>query len=560
MAPPSKSRYPRATDFPLEIGLSEYVFNLSSGEEYLERICDEAFSAVGKHGSVAAALDAIKEAGKDPQTAIMNSVTRHILENIPSIAEGPGDAYIHLSDEKGGALLTALLKGYEDAKHDDLDFDYEREEHQDGRVPVPTVLDAPEGVAHVARALSIAELDSMNVAVNRYRDAQPAADYHPGSNQRVRDILHPSMHPYIAPANTDEEKATIDTDLNKDACRTSLASLSTVKSGFVPNIQFDADKQRYAERLLRIRNEYSPMQDEFARTWRGSRYQWMPTDVSISKAGMARFAGPLNALDAEIDQDVIQHFETILSKMVPMWEYVLGYTAAARWDHFMNIQEEDVDDLEVKPASLRGRTIQVIPKIADIEIKPGGGPEFHEGVWHVEGLSHEHIVSTGIAYLQIEDGILGGRLRFRRPFLPDEAAELKYNISQEFGKLSPGIVAGILRLGSVEPAPGDIVVFPNSHQHKLERITARRPLSSLPSRSRSRESAPANHLVRRIVCFFLVNPEERIVSTSDVEVLPSHVLDYETACRVREAMMKERALLKKDLNRDFYHNYNFCEH
>eukprot|EP00762_Andalucia_godoyi_P008758 ANDGO_04708.mRNA.1 hypothetical protein SARC_01085 len=87
----------------------------------------------------------------------------------------------------------------------------------------------------------------------------------------------------------------------------------------------------------------------------------------------------------------------------------------------MNIQEEDVDDLEVKPVSLRGRTIQVIPKIADIEIKSGGGPEFHEGVWQVEGLSYEHIMSTGIAYLQIDDGILSGRLRFRRPFLPDEA-------------------------------------------------------------------------------------------------------------------------------------------
>eukprot|EP00762_Andalucia_godoyi_P008774 ANDGO_04706.mRNA.1 hypothetical protein len=158
-------------------------------------------------------------------------------------------------------------------------------------------------------------------------------------------------------------------------------------------------------------------------------------------------------------------------------------------------------------------------------------------------------MSTGIAYLQIDDGILSGRLRFRRPFLPDEAAELKYSIPQEFGKLSPANIAGILRLGSVEPAADYIVVFPNSHQHNLECITAYRSLSSL--------ATTPDRLIHRIVCFFMMNPEEKIVSTSDVVVLPSQILDYETACRVREAMMKECAMIKKDLNRDFYHYYNF---
>eukprot|EP00762_Andalucia_godoyi_P008864 ANDGO_01173.mRNA.1 hypothetical protein H310_02734 len=245
----------------------------------------------------------------------------------------------------------------------------------------------------------------------------------------------------------------------------------------------------------------------------------MPADVSITKAGKARFLGPLNALDTEIDRDVIQRFETILLQLILMWD-------EPSWTNH--------------PGD---------PKIADIESKPGGGPEFHEGVWHVEGLSHEHIVSTGIAYLQIDDDILGGRLRFRRPYLPGEIAELKDSIPQEFGKLSLANIAGILRLGSVEPAADYIVVFPNSHQHNLECITAYRSLSSL--------ATTPDRLIRRIVCFFLVNPEEKIVSTSDVVVLPSQILDYETACRVREAMMKECAMIKKDLNRDFYHYYNF---
>eukprot|EP00762_Andalucia_godoyi_P008775 ANDGO_04720.mRNA.1 hypothetical protein len=86
----------------------------------------------------------------------------------------------------------------------------------------------------------------MNTAVNRYRNAQSAADYH-----------------------------------------------------------LELHQQGYAERLPRSRDEYSPMQDEFARTWRGSRYQWMLTHVSISNARRAHFARPLKAIDAEIDQDIL---------------------------------------------------------------------------------------------------------------------------------------------------------------------------------------------------------------------------------------------------------------
>ncbi|KAL7515318.1 hypothetical protein ACHAXN_012783 [Cyclotella atomus] len=41
----------------------------------------------------------------------------------------------------------------------------------------------------------------------------------------------------------------------------------------------------------------------------------------------------------------------------------------------------------------RGNRLQVITKIVDYELKPG---QRHEGVWHVEGMSHEEIVLTAL--------------------------------------------------------------------------------------------------------------------------------------------------------------------
>ena len=35
--------------------------------------------------------------------------------------------------------------------------------------------------------------------------------------------------------------------------------------------------------------------------------------------------------------------------------------------------------------------VQVITKIVDYELEPG---QTYEGVWHVEGMSHENIIST----------------------------------------------------------------------------------------------------------------------------------------------------------------------
>ena len=61
--------------------------------------------------------------------------------------------------------------------------------------------------------------------------------------------------------------------------------------------------------------------------------------------------------------------------------------------------------------SLKGKTLQVITKITTVDLSN----ESLEGVWHVEGMSHENIVVTAVCVLdQAKD--IETNLQFRRRF------------------------------------------------------------------------------------------------------------------------------------------------
>src|SRR6201999_736439 len=79
------------------------------------------------------------------------------------------------------------------------------------------------------------------------------------------------------------------------------------------------------------------------------------------------------------------------------------------------------------PTSLRGRELLVIPKIVEYSLAAG---ETHEGVWHVEGMSHEHIIATCVYILDRDATLAGGALRFKRAYTVEEAGHLFWNISQ----------------------------------------------------------------------------------------------------------------------------------
>ena len=95
---------------------------------------------------------------------------------------------------------------------------------------------------------------------------------------------------------------------------------------------------------------------------------------------------------------------------------------------------------------------------------------------------------------------------------------------------------------------------------KLKELDAARHRRSLVD---SRPDFERTGATRKIVLFWLVHPDHRIISTADVAPQQG-VVPREEALRRRAALMEERSLAQKEVTeifeRTIEREYNFCEH
>ncbi|KAI0668982.1 hypothetical protein C8Q78DRAFT_1044020, partial [Trametes maxima] len=156
--------------------------------------------------------------------------------------------------------------------------------------------------------------------------------------------------------------------------------------------------------------------------------------------------------------------------------------------------------------SLRGKTIQVIVKMANIVLTPER-PVYPGGSWHVEGMQNERIVATGLFYYDSAN-ITESRLAFREAVGDGQypgAPALEYEQDDESGyTLVYGIGRGTplsQRIGDVVATEDKCLAFPNVYQHCVAPF-------ELADHSRQ------GH--RKILALFLVDPFKAIHSTSQV--------------------------------------------
>ena len=95
-------------------------------------------------------------------------------------------------------------------------------------------------------------------------------------------------------------------------------------------------------------------------------------------------------------------------------------------------------------------------------------------------------------------------------------------------------------LGTMKTPNGRVIVFPNSHIHRVTKMS-------------SKNGADA---VRRILVFWLVNPESPIVSSANVKP-QQNMISFGVAKKHRLALMRERKVHKEDFSeREVF----LCEH
>ncbi|MGW4897167.1 DUF4246 domain-containing protein [Kitasatospora sp. NPDC004240] len=374
-------------------------------------------------------------------------------------------------------------------------------------------------------------------------------DWHPGSDGQVLDLVHPSLFCLVREASGGPEQA------------------------------WQNPTKHYAK------YEFS------------ERFQWLPTDVDVSEDGAVAFRSYVNNVHPEEYRALESVLPDLFARLRPLFENVLTdlrhprplrieadpygwydsepeyphkssypddsayWEARAAWsdayeEWFENRRPIVPDAPEFSPPALpdasarvdlRGRRLQVIVKLATVHLTPDQ-PEYAGGSWHVEGMLNERIVSTGIYYWDSEN-ITKSRLGFRAA-LDDP----RYEQNDDTGLRD---VYGLededalnQALGAVPTPEGRCLAFPNVLQHRVDAF---------------RLADPTRPGHRKILAFFLVDPTQRIVSTSDVPPQQpwsdTTTMTLEEARKYREELMQERKFFVDEHNEQLYEReFSLCEH
>ena len=212
-----------------------------------------------------------------------------------------------------------------------------------------------EGVCYVKGKVPNELQSSLRQHIDEMAQKTPI-DYHPKSNDIVRDLVHPALYPYIKGVS----KLKKNTKLPKDASH-------------------EDDK------------------DFWGRPYEDSKFQWLPTPFKITNERKCLIQEYINNLDQTIFPDLYKDLASLFEIFLPYFEEVWSYAKAMDFfkgqDEDGPIEEDAVKSFKKEKMSFNGQELQIITKIVDYTLQPD---QSYEGVWHAEGMSHENIVMTGI--------------------------------------------------------------------------------------------------------------------------------------------------------------------
>ena len=152
----------------------------------------------------------------------------------------------------------------------------------------------PDGVAFADGIVDSALVDRLRADVQRLVDHEPV-DYHPGSGTKVRDLVHPSLFPYIEGRSVQKSPA----------------------------------PQRE-----------TPSHDRFGRLFEASRYQWLPTPFQVADSGAVTVTSYINNLDPTRHAATYDDLAALFATALPLIESVVGYVDSTKF------WQDDCDDIE----------------------------------------------------------------------------------------------------------------------------------------------------------------------------------------------------------------------
>jgi len=291
-------------------------------------------------------------------------------------------------------------------------------------------------------------------------------DWHPGSNQQVRDIIHPSMFCYVKGHSKFIDGST------EIECPENI------------------------------------------------RYQWLPSEVYVASDYQVKITTYINNLNQNKYPKFVPMIEEVFSKFLPGLEKVLS-------------------------CKLTNCNLQVIVKVGCIILNT----KYPGGSWHIEGMPHERIVATCIHYVDV-DNITDSFLEFRKPVVINKDIlsyplnDIKYT-SHHYGITEGEHHEGKMNryLGLVKCEEGASVIFPNMLQHRVKEFENK-----------------IGEGRRTIIAFFVIDKNNRIVSTGDIPE-QQKIVKIEEAKYNREQLMLYRKYYVNEINKEVFERpFSLCEH
>ncbi|KAK2757529.1 hypothetical protein FQN54_004498 [Arachnomyces sp. PD_36] len=365
-------------------------------------------------------------------------------------------------------------------------------------------------------------------------------DYHPGSDELVLDLVHPSLFPLIYGRSRILPDSLVTLDNCIDKCGSGLTTELAPESKPAP----PGGGQPV--------NPYS------------YHFQWLPCEVEFmheegSQPGQndelyprCKITSYINNLHPHHHADLYRCIEGIISRVIPQWNRTLGplereefpdtqrikYSECTyeddwgeepeqkdeetmadldlRFEEWLDKRDEHIEQPEPPEFSAPAKTeeqfdlrrtyghrgLQVIVKLANIQLTPEK-PKYEGGTWHIEGQKNEHICATALYYYDSEN-ITESRLAFRHQVYgrePTVSYEQNHNgwLKVVFGVENDE--PPIQNVGDIECREGRVITFPNVLQHRVQPFELQ-------------DATRPGH--RKILALFLVDPNIRIISTANV--------------------------------------------
>ncbi|THH03537.1 hypothetical protein EW146_g10418 [Bondarzewia mesenterica] len=267
------------------------------------------------------------------------------------------------------------------------------------------------------------------------------------------------------------------------------------------------------------------------------RFAWLPSDFLVSEDGVAHLISPyinnVHPSKQELYNTLVNIFGNDKTKtkgrngriqnVSCIWKHIgrgeIPYDPQAVNNHYAEYPGRTWQQRRRAWVSfvvnLRGKTLQCIIKLVNIHLTPEN-PKYNGGSWHVEGMLNERIVATGLYKISLNRA---WRSAARSPTAPqyhlqydNDCMQIPYDIDE---LVAPNIIVFltinthdlnseddlIQERGNVVTYEGLALAFPNIYQHRVS------PFELLD---------PTNPGHRKIVAFFLVDPNHRNPSATNV--------------------------------------------